>query len=198
MTQKLILTDADGVLLDWEPAFHDWMLDQGHSDDIDKTRYKIGHRYGITNEQGYQQVVEFNKSERIRRLEAYRDSLYYVQLLHRHHGYKFTVITSIGIDPKSVEYRCENLNAIFGKEVFKDIVCLDTGADKDHALAPYAGAGLYWIEDKEANAVVGSELGLKSILLNHPHNQYRTHHGFYESVDDWSQIYKLVVSQPSP
>ena len=26
---KIILTDCDGVLLNWEDAFHQWMQDQG-------------------------------------------------------------------------------------------------------------------------------------------------------------------------
>jgi FMN phosphatase YigB (HAD superfamily) len=28
---KKILTDCDGVLLDWETAFHDWMVNKGYS-----------------------------------------------------------------------------------------------------------------------------------------------------------------------
>ena len=28
--KKIILTDCDGVLLDWEPAFYDWMQSKGY------------------------------------------------------------------------------------------------------------------------------------------------------------------------
>ena len=30
LEDKIILTDADGVLLDWESAFHKWMESHGH------------------------------------------------------------------------------------------------------------------------------------------------------------------------
>ena len=29
---------------------------------------------------------------------------------------------------------------------------------------------MYWLEDKWENAVLGADLGLKSILIDHPHN----------------------------
>ena len=29
MKEKIILTDVDGVLLDWQAAFFDWMVGQG-------------------------------------------------------------------------------------------------------------------------------------------------------------------------
>ena len=64
----------------------------------------------------------------------------------------------------------QNLENVFGKGVFKELVCLDTGADKDEALAEYEGSGFYWLEDKTENAECGLKFGLKSILIHHPHN----------------------------
>ena len=43
----------------------------------------------------------------------------------------------------------------------KNVLCLDTGADKDEALAPYFNSGAFWIEDKTENAELGAELGLQ-------------------------------------
>ena len=51
----------------------------------------------------------------------------------------------------------------------KNVTCLDTGADKDEALAPYKDSGMYWIEDKTANAVLGADMGLNTLLVNHGH-----------------------------
>ena len=44
----------------------------------------------------------------------------------------------------------------------KNVTCLDTGADKDEAFAPYKDSGMYWIEDKTANAVLGADMGLNN------------------------------------
>ena len=48
----------------------------------------------------------------------------------------------------------------------KNVLCLDTGADKDEALAPYFNSGAFWIEDKTENAELGAELGLQTSLVN--------------------------------
>ena len=55
--------------------------------------------------------------------------------------------------------------------MFSELVCLDTGADKDDALERYRDSGLYWIEDKVQNANLGATLGLNSILIEHSHNK---------------------------
>ena len=84
-------------------------------------------------------------------------------------GYDFHVITSLSLDKYAKKARVKNLQNIFGKDVFtnKNVTCLDTGADKDEALAPYKDSGMYWIEDKTANAVLGADMGLNTLLVNH-------------------------------
>jgi hypothetical protein len=87
-----------------------------------------------------------------------------------------------------------NLKKLFGETAFEKFVFLDTGADKDEALEPYRGSGLYWIEDKIVNCQVGNELGLKSLLMEHGHNMD------YEDpaiprVRNWREIYSLIVDQ---
>ena len=49
MTEKVIVTDCDGVLLNWEYAFDIWMNEKGHYKKEDSEfMYSIGERYGIT------------------------------------------------------------------------------------------------------------------------------------------------------
>jgi hypothetical protein len=76
--------------------------------------------------------------------------------------------------------------------VFEKYVYLDTGADKDEALAEYKGTGCYWVEDKMENADVGAELGLESILVAHVHNKDYT--GSATRVQNWKEIYDIVTS----
>ena len=46
---KLLLTDVDGVLLDWEFAFHTWMEEHGHTAERGhKLVYSVAKRFGIT------------------------------------------------------------------------------------------------------------------------------------------------------
>ena len=86
-----------------------------------------------------------------------------------------------------------NLEKLFGKTAFEELVCLDTGADKDNALAPYTDSGLWWIEDKMENAVCGLNLGLKPILIEHGYNMHKTlPEGMFKALN-WREIYNIIL-----
>lgn len=120
-----------------------------------------------------------------------RDSAEYVRRLHEEHGYQFQVITSLSLCPDARALREANLRELFGSAIL-DVVCLDTGADKDLALAPYKDSGLWWIEDKFENFKLGQQLGLKSILVEHAHNAHLDHEDGYR-VNTWAEIYDLIT-----
>ena len=164
---KLILTDIDGVMLDWETAFHDWMESKGHVRNSIAT-YDMHVAYDQPKEFLKKLVVEFNNSAWMCCLKPLRDAVVGVAGLAAD-GYRFGAITSMSLDPYAGKLREENLKNLFG-DVFEFVTCLDTGADKDDALEYYRGSGMYWLEDKWENAVLGADLGLKSILVDHPHN----------------------------
>jgi len=193
MTNKLILTDADGVLLDWEWAFSVWMRERGYTlTEGAKKSYYLHHHYNELEEKDARKIVRtFNESAAIGFLPALRDSTYYVKRLHEEYGYQFRVITSLSLDKDAQRLREMNLRKIFG-DAIESVICLDTGSDKDDALAPYQDSGLYWIEDKPANADVGYYLGLKSILIEHGHNMH--HVCDYPIVKNWKEIYDIIVS----
>ena len=169
---KVILTDIDGVVLDWEEGFNVWMQHHGHElVDGYQFQYNVGLRYGMTREQGNKLVKQFNESAAIGFLPPLRDAQLYINLLHEKHGYKFIAITSLSLDPYAKELRVRNLKKLMG-DAFIEVVCLDTGADKDEILAEYGAkySGNYWIEDKPENLKAGTIQGLKGILIEHVHN----------------------------
>lgn len=192
---KLILTDADGVLLDWEFAFNTWMQEHGFEEVIDsKLNYDMAIRYNIPREQVVKLIRIFNESAAIGFLPAQRDATYYVKRLVEEHGYRFHCITSLSLDPNAQRLREMNLKKIFGDQAFEKIICLDTGAPKDEILEDYQGSGLLWIEDKWENALTGYDYGLKPILVEHGHNMDKSHPGI-TTVKNWKQIYELVTGQ---
>jgi hypothetical protein len=194
MKNKLILTDADGVILDWEWAFSVWMQERGYTLTADnKKSYDLYHQYKELEQKDYKKVVRtFNESAAIGFLPALRDSAHYVKRLHEEHGYEFRVITSLSLDKNAGRLREMNLRKLFGNAI-ESVICLDTGADKDSALEPYRGSGMWWIEDKPANADVGHCLGLRSILIEHGHNMH--HKCSYPVVKNWRELYELVLAE---
>ena len=112
---KIILTDVDGVLLDWEFAFHTWMEKHGHTPIKEhKQLYSIAKRFSITQEQSKRLTASFNESASIGFLPPLRDSVYYVKKLHEKHGYVFHAITSLSTDPYAGKLRERNLAKLYG------------------------------------------------------------------------------------
>jgi len=193
--KKLILTDADGVLLDWEWAFNVWMQEHGFEEvPGSKLNYDMSMRYGIPKEQVKKLIRLFNESAAIGFLPALRDAMYYVKRLHEEHGFRFHCITSLSLDPNAQKLREMNLNKLFGTSAFERIVCLDTGADKEEILQEYEGTGCYWLEDKIENAEAGYRAGLRSLLVEHGHNMHHYHEGI-TTVKNWKEIYQLITDQ---
>lgn len=187
---KIILTDCDGVLLDWEKAFDNWMADNGYIIK-QKAVYDISKKYGIEKVIGKARVKQFNESAWMGYLHALRDARSGVAKLYEH-GYRFHCITSLSLDKKAQRLRQYNLENIFGKGTFKELICLDTGADKDEVLQQYKDSGLWWIEDKPSNAIAGKNVGLKPILINHSHNLNFDDDDIVK-VNNWVELCSVIL-----
>jgi len=190
MKDKLILVDCDGVLFDWEYAFSQWMKRHGYT--VAETgHYLMDLKYGLEKDEAKRLIRMFNESAWIRKLPPLRDAIHFVKKLHSEHGFIFHAITSLSDDVYSQHLRTKNLIEMFGPSVFEKYFYLDTGADKDEALAPYKGSGCYWVEDKPENVDVGISLGLDGILIQHEHN--KDYSGTARKVKNWKEIYNIII-----
>lgn len=178
---KIIYTDCDGVLLDWETGFHEWMERKGYTA-IDKTLYLMGPAYGISSSDAKNLIKQFNESSAIVDLKPFRDARSAVARLVEA-GYKFHMISSLSKEPSAAKLRIKNIEDVFGKDVFVDYLFLDTGADKDEVLDKLP-KGSWWIEDKDENAIVGHDLDLRSLLVAHKHNEQVKHIPRFNTLND--------------
>ena len=190
---KVILTDCDGVLMNWEYAMNVWMQSQGYKIvENGQEHYDMGDRYGLDNELKKRLVRQFNESAAMGFLPPLRDAMYYVDLLHRKHGYTFHMITSLSKDEHAQKLRIQNTQKLFGETAFTKFIFADTGADKDDVLSPYIGSGLIWIEDKLENAELGDRYGLESIMVEHAHNM---NNDKFSTFAKWSEIYEYITGE---
>ena len=199
---RIILTDVDGVLLEWEHHFTKWMLQKTLFDDRgsryhphrllpDKQdTYWMEERFGLTKNEIRIQIREFNRSAWMGTQRPMLGSQTWVKLLAAEGG-TFIPITSQTSDKPAQELRKRRLGELFGEHVFTNYHILGTGADKDSALAEFHNTGLYWVEDKPANAVAGLKYGLKPILIDHPYNKDLNHDGIIR-VNNWQDIHKIL------
>ena len=201
-SNRIILTDVDGVLLEWENHFTDWMLQRSYFNDSGKkvypytlldgkeNTYEMAERFGLTIPEIRKEIREFNKSAWMATQSPMLGSQTWVKLLHAE-GWTFIPITSQTSDIPAQEVRKKRLEELFG-DIFYNYHILDTGADKDNVLAEFHNTGLYWVEDKPKNALAGLNYGLKPIIIDHPYNRDFNHPDITR-VNNWKQIHEILV-----
>ena len=188
---RVILTDCDGVLMNWEYAMNVWMQSQGYKIvDDGQSKYDMGDRYNLPSSLKRRLVRQFNESAAMGFLPPLRDAMYYVDLLHRKHGYTFHMITALSKDEHAQKLLIQNCKKLFGETAFTQFIFCDTGADKDEVLEPYRDTGYIWIEDKLENAQLGNRLGLESIMVEHAHNMNNDE---FPTFATWKDIYEYVT-----
>mgnify|MGYP003115804440 FL=1 len=200
---RIILTDVDGVLLEWEHHFTEWMLQRSYYNDKNEriypynllpnkeSTYEMAERFGLTVQQIRKEIREFNKSAWMANQSPMPDSQTWVKLLAVE-GWTFIPITSQTSDIPAQLVRKKRLQELFGESTFKNYFILDTGMDKDSALSEFHNTGLYWVEDKPKNALAGLNYGLKPILIDHPYNRDFNHPEIVR-VNNWKQIHEMIA-----
>jgi len=204
-SNRIILTDVDGVLLEWEHHFTKWMLQKTLFDEKgaryhphrllpDKQNtYEMAERFGVTKDEIRKHIREFNRSAWMGTQRPMPESQTWVKLLAAE-GWTFIPITSQTSDIPAQQLRKRRLGELFGDQVFTNYHILGTGADKDSALAEFHNTGLYWVEDKPNNAVAGLKYGLKPILIEHPYNRDFDHPDVIR-VNNWKDIHQIVSAR---
>jgi|TARA_Y100000015_G_scaffold30723_1_gene30162 FMN phosphatase YigB (HAD superfamily) len=189
---KKIITDVDGVLLDWNTKFNEWMEDEGFAIQS-PDNYAVNLRYDINREQAEGLIKDFNESTWISHLSYLRDAKEGVQKLVDN-GYKIDICTAVGTNEYTQETRNRHLRYSFGKKTFDKMHYVTGNGPKDHILEQYDGTGLYWLEDKPENAVTGLKFGLKPILISHPWNTW-FHHPDVEIADNWEKVCEIILNE---
>tara|TARA_Y100000748_G_C15463942_1_gene476084 strand:+ start:335 stop:973 length:639 start_codon:yes stop_codon:yes gene_type:complete len=208
-SNRIILTDVDGVLLEWENHFTEWMLQRSYYEnevgegyigkkiypytllDNKQDTYEMAERFGLTKTEVRKEIREFNKSAWMGTQSPMPDSQSWVKLLAAE-GWTLIPITSQTSDIPAQLLRKKRLAELFGDHVFENYHILDTGADKDSVLAEFHNTGLYWVEDKPKNALAGLNFGLKVILIDHPYNR-DFNHPEITRVNNWKDIHTIVA-----
>ena len=194
--EKIILTDADGVLVNWIKGFESFVSAKGFPQLPNmEHEYSIAARHATSEKQAIEFVTEFNESRFIAKLDAFADSVEYVTQL-ANLGFKFIVVTSISNHPDAEENRRTNLVNLFG-DVFDEINCIEMGASKANILTRWADTGYFWIEDHMRQAEAGHEVGLKTVLISHPYNDHYQTDLFpkVSFTNPWEEISKMVRSE---
>lgn len=190
MKRKLILTDIDGVVLQWGKAFGHYIKQMGLVPDTHNIRpaYKVEKILNITKGEAYKLIDEFHHSKYFMDLIPYTDAFMYIHHLAEE-GYRFIGITACGEVNNKIVYdnRYKNLNKYFFN-IFEDLHIMPLGQSKAEFLSRYKNA--YWIEDTLRNAITGLEFGHFTFFINREEDiRDQGSHPMITEFSSWKEIY---------
>ena len=125
-SNRIILTDVDGVLLEWEHHFTEWMLQRSYYNDKgervypykllpDKQNtYEMAERFGLTIPAIRKEIREFNKSAWMATQCPMPESQTWVKLLAAE-GWTFVPITSQTSDIPAQQLRKKRLGELWSE-----------------------------------------------------------------------------------
>lgn len=192
MSNKTIIVDCDGVLLDWNRHFDEWMGQRGYYPKRGKEfEWCLNTRYDASN--ANELVRQFNETAWVGYMPPLRDVLdHFPRLVEA--GYQFHALTSLGKDPYAGRLRRMNLENLFG-DVWLEVECLPCGAPKALALyeLSHRYPGAWWVEDHTNNIDDGLAAGFRGILVAHRHNEQ--YNGDAVRLATWREIADYILKE---
>jgi FMN phosphatase YigB (HAD superfamily) len=187
---KYLLTDVDGVLLDWLSSFKEFIVAKGlQTRPGEPHDWKLEHWIrGATQRSITDLVIEFNETPAFGKLKPYGDALTYLKVFCSK-GYKIVAITACSSEPQVAKARIDNLNNCFGSNIFTAIHCLDLGCGKADVLDLYPPS--IWVEDRWEYAIAGANIGHRTFIIDRPHNQGTDSR--ITRVQDWVELYRSII-----
>lgn len=192
MTNKIILTDCDGVILDWMDRFIAYMLGEGYSIYQDEhNQYELGALFDISEEEASDRIAAFNDGDwRFGTLQAFDGAEEAMSVLSTL-GYSFVAITSCSEKSRVTALRKANLYNVFG-DVFKEVHCIGVNQNKTPILKKYEPT--FWIEDRLRHALEGIDAGHKSILIDRRWNQ-KDDDQQVKRLYSWAEIVQYIINE---
>lgn len=180
---KIILTDIDGVCLDWSKQFNKYLEFYHPGKSVnDPTEYSD---YAHIEKE----MQAHNHSAWFGYMEPLRDAAETLNRLSAE-GWEVHGCTAMGHDPYAISLRKRNLEMFF-PNVFNRLDTVGFGQGKEEWLEKYRGQECIWIEDKWTNALVGASMGIKTFLMRHSYNASYDDKRIVK-VDNWQQIYYYI------
>lgn len=192
-TTKIILTDIDGVILDFAKTFAEFILDVKGETIITEDYFKQKRERAYEDHQKI--VAEYTVSDHFKNLEAKPCALEVLNDL-RKEGWRFIAITACDTEhpeqcvKTAYNNRMENLEKYF-PDVFEDMHFSPWSTGKGEILKRYAPT--WWIDDRADHAHDGHEAGHKAIIMRgeDPHVEANNHANL-PIVDTWHEIKALI------
>ena len=161
---KILLTDLDGVYIDWFSGFVSYMKSIGYTATAGvPTIYNMTDIFPMLKKP-WEHIKDFQQSQFYAELKPYEDAKKVYKELYDA-GVQIFAITSCGTESETVRMRRDFIDA---QGIFTDAMMLGLGESKLDALRHF-NTGVF-IDDLPAMVVDGTKAGHTSLLKTMPYN----------------------------
>jgi|SRR6185437_9508186 len=194
-----IITDVDGVLLDWFNGFEKWITEvKGVKPTHDATpsMYKLTDKYPFTSKEIVKLIEEFNSSPYFGELKPIDGSVEFLKKLLEDNTKEVAWLSAgsvAGQEELCFDMRANNLKECFGTDITGTLLVMDT--PKDAYLEKYKeemGDSLVFIEDSLSHAETAIKLGIRTILLGTTYNNTKNKSKLLYRAESWENIYNII------
>lgn len=190
--KKVLLTDVDGVILDWVKSFGQFAQSKGYKLLMETpSTWEMNEWIGTNSNTIKKLISEFNSSDLFESIPVFEDAKSILPKLAK--KYDLVAVTCCSKDPKTVSRRTKNLQKIGVN--FKAIHCLDFTESKLDVLRAYSPT--IWIEDRVEGAETGFEAGHQSFLRNTTYNKDYFHPKITR-INNWLDVLNSCKSNIDP
>lgn len=198
-TKPLILTDIDGVVLQWVSRLPEFLASKGYDTTeaqavYDEDRWTTMEELmgDVDTETATALFNEYCSSDYLKNLDAYKDSVAIINEMKQH--FDFVAITAIGLKPINKTNRVANLEALF-PGAFSEVHCVDFGASKEKVLARYAGKNpLFYIDDGNKHVREAMNVGINGIQFGDLNRGKDEEMKYDIKVNTWAQIREVACT----
>lgn len=188
MKKPYLLTDVDGVLLDWIKSFGLYVQSRGYKLNFPTPKtWEMTEWFGGDHKTIVKLITEFNSSPAFAEIPVLEDARRVLPILAE--KYRLVAITCCSTDKKTISRRKSNLK-LLGVS-FEEVHCLNFTDSKSDLLKSYDPS--IWVEDRIEGAESGFNAGHQSFLRGATYNQNHNHEGVIR-VSSWDEISKLIKS----
>lgn len=197
--KKTLLTDCDGVLLDWLSGIPAFLEDLGMDSSHLKERLEGNQFVPIEEifmseslEQALARMSQYQTSEYLKSLPVIEAGCE-LPISRLSEEYDIIVVTSFSEDKVAHQNREDNLRLRYGDSI-SDLICLPFSANKTDALRDLAKKtdARIWLDDQIKHVHHGIEAGLDSYQYTHLMSCGRNT-GEVPEVDSWNKVEQILL-----
>ena len=199
--KKTLLTDCDGVLLNWLSGIPDFLADLGMDSGHLKARLEGNQFVPIEEifmsenmEDALARMSEYQKSEYLKKLPVMEPGCE-LPISRLSEEYDIVVVTSFSEDKSAHKNREDNLKLHYG-DAISDLICLPFSANKTEALRELATStnAKIWIDDQIKHVHHGINAGIEESYQYTWNMSCGRNTGEVRELDSWHKVEEKLLS----